>query len=220
MRKETVGNCELYLGDCLELMARYPDKHFDLAIVDPPYGMGCHHQNNKQIKGIKGYSYGSREKMAQWDKPPEPEYFNQLFRVSNYQIIFGGNYFRLPPKRNFIIYYKSNIPEGFNMAACEYAWTNIKGNASIFSYFLKPDPGRIHPTQKPAALYKWLLSKYAEPGQKILDTHLGSGTHAAACYEMGFPLTACEIDEYYFTAAVERLRLFAAQTVLDFGGAE
>ena len=104
------------------------------------------------------------------------------------------------------------------MAMAELAWTNISGNAKVFDY--RPqDLARIHPTQKPIALYKWLLSKYAKPGMKILDTHLGSGTHAIACYDMGFDLTACEIDEEYFTAAVERLRLFAAQGTLNFGDA-
>jgi site-specific DNA-methyltransferase (adenine-specific) len=186
-------------------MATLPDKSIDLAIVDPPYGMGLHHQNNKQIKGTKGYSYGTKEKMEQWDKAPDLEYFAELRRVSVYQIIWGGNYFCLPSQRNFIIYQKSNIPENFNMAMCEYAWTNIKGNSKIFKYHAKPDKERFHPTQKPVALYKWLLSKYAKPGWKILDTHFGSGSIAVACNELGFELLASEIDVDYFSAACKRI---------------
>ena len=219
MRRKVIGNCELYLGDCMELMAKYPDKYFDLAIVDPPYGMGSHHQRNKQIKGTKGYSYGSAKKMAQWDNAPGPEYFEELFRISKYQIIFGGNYFNLPAKRNFFIYRKTNIPDGFNMAQCEYAWTNIEGNASIFNYHSKPDPYRFHPTQKPADLYKWLLSKYAKPGWKILDTHFGSGSIAVACNELGFKLTASEIDPDYFDIACKRITEADKQRLLNLEGA-
>ena len=187
-------------------MAQYHDKHFDLAIVDPPFGIGNHHQRNKQIKGTKGYSYGTAEKMNSWDNPPDQAYFDELFRVSKYQIIWGGNYFPLPPKRNFIIYHKSNIPEGFNMAQCEYAWTNIDGNSRIYSYFAKPDNDRFHPCQKPIALYKFLLANYAKPNDKILDTHFGSGSIAVACNDMGFSLIASEIDADYFEAACKRVK--------------
>jgi site-specific DNA-methyltransferase (adenine-specific) len=216
VRRKVIGGCELTGEDCTELMARYPDKHFDLAIVDPPYGMIDHTTRNKQKDGVKAFCYD--KKISEWDNPPDEKYFSELFRVSKYQIICGGNYFNLPPSRNFIIYRKSNIPETFNMAMCEYLWTNIDGNAKVFDYFSIPDPNCFHSTQKPISLYKWLLSKYAKPDWKILDTHLGSGSSAIACYDMGFPLTACEIDEDYFTAAVERRRLFAAQGTLDFGG--
>ena len=200
--------------DNMELMARYPDGYFDLAIVDPPYGMINHHQRNKRRKGIKSYSYGSREKMAQWDKAPDPAYFEELFRVSGYQIIFEGNYFNLPPKRNFIIYHKSGVPDGFSMAACEYAWTNITGNAVIFKYHARPDPARFHPTQKPVALYKWLLSKYAKPGWKILDTGTGSGSLAIACIDMGFDLIGCERDKEYYNASMEWIQRHQAQQEL------
>jgi site-specific DNA-methyltransferase (adenine-specific) len=206
MRVEQIGSATLYLGDCMKLMATMPDKSIDLAIVDPPYGGGNHHQNNKQIKGTKGYSYGSSEKMKRWDIAPEPEYFNELFRVSKHQIIFGGNYFNLPLSRNFIIYHKSNIPEGFNMAQCEYAWTNIKGNSKIYSYHAKPNIGRFHPCQKPVELYKFLLGKYAKSGDKIIDTHLGSGSIAVACNELGFNLIAIEIEKDYFKAACKRIK--------------
>jgi site-specific DNA-methyltransferase (adenine-specific) len=158
--------------------------------------------------------YGS--KIEKWDIAPDKKYFDGIFRVSKHCIIWGGNYFPLPPNRNFIIFNKTNIPDNFSLSQCEYAWTNIKGNSKLYNHFPNIDHARTHPTQKPIALYKWLLSKYAQPDWKILDTHLGSGTHAIACYDMGFSLTACEIDEDYFNAAVERLRLFAAQGTLEF----
>jgi len=218
MKKEQIGNCTLYLGDCMELMAGMPDKSIDLCITDPPYGMGDHHMRNKKRRGIKDGSYGSRKKIEQWDIAPDEKYFSELFRVSKYQIICGGNYFNLPPSRNFIIYRKRNISETFNMAMCEYLWTNIPGNAKVFDYFSQPDPHRFHPTQKPVALYKWLLSKYAKPGWKILDTHMGSGSIAVACNEMGFNLTASEIDPDYFNSACERIREAARQGDLFLSG--
>jgi site-specific DNA-methyltransferase (adenine-specific) len=213
---ELTGMLEITCEDCMDLMARYPDKYFDLAIVDPPYGGGNHHQGNKQIKGTKGCSYGPKRKTVQWDIAPKQQYFDELFRVSDKQIIFGGNYFRLPPMRNFIIYYKTNIPEGFNMAACEYAWTNIAGNAAIFKHHPRPDDDRFHPTQKPVALYKWLLSRYAKPGWKILDTHFGSGSSGIACHDLGFDLTASEIDRDYYAAAMERIREYQRQQTFNF----
>jgi len=217
MRREVIGGCELYLGDCMELMSQYPDKHFDLAIVDPPYGGGNHHQRNKQCRGSKGYSYGTAQKMQGWDIAPEPEYFAELFRVSKFQIIWGGNYFILPPQRNFIIYHKTNIPAGFDMAMCEFAWTNIPGNSRVFNCFLGiRNPDRWHPTQKPVALYKWLLFNYAKHGNKIIDTHMGSGSIAVACNDMDFSLVASEIDEDYFNAACKRIKIGAAQGKLDF----
>jgi site-specific DNA-methyltransferase (adenine-specific) len=216
MRREVIGNCELFNCDCLDLMKQYPDKYFSLAIVDPPFGMIDHATRNKQKDGKKAYCYDN--KISKWDNPPDQTYFNELFRLSSYCIIFGGNYFDLPPSRNFIIYRKSNIPEGFNMAMCEYAWTNIDGNAKIFDYFSLPDPNRFHPCQKPIQLYKWILTNYAKPGMKILDTHFGSGSLAIACNELGFSLVASEIDQDYFEAAVERLRLHASQQVFNFEG--
>ncbi|MDR2922562.1 MAG: site-specific DNA-methyltransferase, partial [Treponema sp.] len=145
-------------------------------------------------------------KVSRWDNAPDEKYFCELFRVSKKCIICGGNYFNLPPSRNFIIYRKTNIPETFNMAMCEYLWTNIDGNPKVFDYFSLPDNERFHPTQKPISLYKFLLSRYAKPGWKILDTHFGSGSIAVACNEMGFNLTASEIDEDYFNAACKRIK--------------
>ena len=207
MESQKFKNVTMILGDCMEYMRTLPDKAYDIAIVDPPYGGSKHHQRNKQIKGVKGYGYGTKEKCDAWDIVPRPEYFNELFRVSKYQIIWGGNYFVLPPQRNFIIYYKSNIPEGFKMAVCEYAWTNIKGNSRLFNYFAGvPNPERFHPTQKPIALYKWILQNYTKKGDKILDTHAGSFSSAIAALELGYEYTGIEIDKDYFDAALERVK--------------
>jgi site-specific DNA-methyltransferase (adenine-specific) len=193
--------------DCMCLMARYSDGHFELAVVDPPFGdaSGTGTADERRVArtgGTWAEKYGKGIKV--WDVPPTPEYFIELFRVSRRQIIWGGNYFSLPPSRNFIVWRKLTISENFTMAMAEYAWTNIPGNAKVFD--LAPqDPQRFHPTQKPVALYKWLLSRYAKPGWKILDTHLGSGSIAIACHDLGFDLTASEIDTGYFAAALRRL---------------
>ena len=191
----------------MKIMSQYPDKHFDLAIVDPPYGKadGC-----KRTGGTWAKKHG--KKITDWDIAPDQDYFKELMRVSKFQIIWGGNYFTLPPSRNFIIW-KKYIPENFTLAMCEYAWTNIKGNAKVFIHH-SFNPSRIHPCEKPKALYKWLLLKYAKQDYKILDTHLGSGSIAIACNEMGFDLTASEIDADYFAAACSRVRDANKQTEL------
>jgi site-specific DNA-methyltransferase (adenine-specific) len=142
-----------------------------------------------------------------------PEYFQELFRVSKYRIIWGGNYFSLPPSRNFIIWRKPTLSENFSMAMAEFAWTNIAGNAKVFE-FAPQDAARFHPTQKPVALYKRLLWKYAEPGWRILDTHGGSFSSAAAAYEAGFDYAGIEIDKDYFEAAVKRMQDLSAQPFL------
>lgn len=183
--------------DNMELMARYEDKYFDLAIVDPPYGIDIN------SSGRLGH-YGGKEK--KWDNEiPNLEYFAELQRVSKNQIIWGANYFNMPPTRCFLIWDKQQ-PERVSFASCEYAWTSFNESAKTFYY--RPqgaDPYRIHPTQKPIKLYKWILNKYAKEGDKILDTHLGSGSIAIACHDLGFDLTACELDTDYFNAAMKRL---------------
>lgn len=187
----------------MELMARYPDNHFDLAIVDPPYGIGI----NKS--GRLGH-YGGKGK--KWDnKTPKDEYFKELFRVSKHQIIWGANYFNMPPTRCFLIWDKEQ-PEDVSFASCEYAWTSFDKSAKTF--YKRPqnaDNVRIHPTQKPVKLYEWLLKNYAKEGDKILDTHLGSGSIAIACHNMKFDLTACELDTEYFNAAMKRLEQHTKQ---------
>jgi site-specific DNA-methyltransferase (adenine-specific) len=158
-----------------------------------------------------------KNNICHWDFAPGPEYFNELFRVSQYQIIWGGNYFDLPPSRNFIIWKKLTISESFSMAMTEYAWTNISGNAKIFEC-APQDKWRFHPTQKPQKLYSWVLGKYAQPGWRILDTNLGSGTHVLACIDGGFDLTACEIDEYYFKESIKMISEYCKQGLLFPGG--
>lgn len=202
------GTLDLRLMDCMELMAQYPDKHFDLAIVDPPYGIG------DKFKGGKSGSIQLNDVVDRgWDVVPSPEYFDEIRRVSRDQIVWGGNYFDLPPSRCWIVWDKQ-ISEDFTLAMAELAWVSKDGLVKIVRMPTPKDGGKIHPTQKPVALYRWLLSKYAKEGQKILDTHLGSGSHAIAAHYSGVHLTACEIDPDYFAASVKRIEKETAQLTL------
>lgn len=201
MAAELTLTCE----DNMEMMARYPDKYFDLAIVDPPYGINAEQGTNRASR--KMFS----DKVYGWDSSiPGSDYFNELRRVSIHQIIWGGNYFlnHLGNTRGFVIWDKLNPDRCF--ADCEFAWSSIDGVARIFNTtrvqeLNKKDNGKIHPTQKPTQLYKWLLSNYAKEGDKILDTHLGSMSIAIACYDRGFELTGCELDKDYFDAGIKRV---------------
>lgn len=196
---------ELLNTDCMEYMATLPDKAFDLAIVDPPYGIG--------INMNMGRRSGKKEvhKNKKWDKTiPEDKYFDELFRISKFQIIWGGNYFLLPLTKSWIFWDKS-VPDGVDFADGELAWTSgektLKKCDIPYSGFNGMDKGgKIHPTQKPVALYKWLLTSYAKPGDRIIDTHLGSGSIAIACHDYGFDLVGCELDKDYYDAASKRLR--------------
>ena len=152
-----------------------------------------------------------RKKIIEWDTAPEQEYFDELFRVSRNQIIWGGNYFELPPTRCFLIWRKTNVPEGFSMAMAEYAWASFNDNAKVFDFSAVGQPGRFHPTQKPVELYKWIISNYAKQGDLILDTHVGSASSLIACEDMGFDYVGFEIDETYYKLATERLENFRAQ---------
>jgi len=192
--------------DNMELMSRYADKHFDLAIVDPPYGIDLANMNMGIGNSPKASKIKNRKwKSKNWDKnTPLAEYFDELFRVSKNQIIWGGNYFNLGVCNKYIIWDKE-IPEGLSFSDCEYAWTSFNGANKIFRYSAyKNKSEKFHPTQKPPQLYKWLLDKYANEGDKILDTHLGSGSIALACHDYGFDLTACELDKEYYEAALKR----------------
>lgn len=195
--------------DNMDLMARYPDNYFDLAIVDPPYGIGASKRKNKTKKSI--IQYNSKN----WDNSiPDDNYFKELFRVSKNQIIWGGNYFDLIPTRCFVIWDKCQ-PEGLDQAMCEMAWTSFNSSAKIYKTSIQQIQfTRTHPTEKPTKLYKWILDKYAKPGDKILDTHLGSGSIAIACHDYGFDLTACELDKEYFDKAMERIKNHTNQTKL------
>ena len=198
---------ELLNCDCMEYMATVPDKYFDLAIVDPPYGIDIN------SSGRLGH-YGGKDK--NWDiETPSTDYFKELMRVSLVQIIWGGNYFGLPPTRCFIIWDKQQ-PEGISFASCEYAWTNM--DASAKTYYQRPqnaDKVRIHPTQKPVKLYEWLLTNYAKKGQRILDTHLGSGSSAIAAHYFGVDFVGCELDKDYFEAAKARFDMATRQLALS-----
>lgn len=157
-----------------------------------------------------------QKKIIAWDNAPGQEYFEELFRVSKHQIIWGGNYFALPPCRCFLIWVKTNIPENFSMAQCEYAWTSFKDNAKIFRHtsLRSKDEDHFHPTEKPIALYSWIFAKYAKPGDKILDTHLGSGSSRIAAYKAGLDFVGIEIDRVYFDRQEERFERHSAQISL------
>ena len=199
----------------MELMSRYPDKYFDLAIVDPPYGLGIDGQKKSVNKNPK---HNRKEHLRKnWDNSiPSPAYFNELFRVSKHQIIWGGNYFTkyLEPTKAWIFWYKGQ--NDLTMSDGEMAWTSFEtvtrqveiNRAQLISQ------NTFHPTEKPYKLYKWLLDKYAKPNDKILDTHLGSGSIAIACHDYGFDLTACELDKEYFDKAMKRIKLHQSQLKL------
>jgi len=194
--------------DNMLLMARYPDNYFDLAIVDPPYGIG--------MDGNANWS-GSKHKVKDWDnETPNQEYFNELLRVSKNQIVWGANHFisKIPKdSKCWIIWDKKN--DGFSFADGEMAWTSFQTAVRFFRYHRgQQTDTRIHPTQKPKQLYKWILDKYAKEGDKILDTHLGSGSIAIACHDYGYELTACELDKEYFDKAIERITNHTSQQKL------
>lgn len=202
---------EVYLEDCVTALKRYADNHFDLAIVDPPYGIGMDGGN----VGYKGFNNFEKK---DWDKEiPSNEYFAELFRVSKNQVIFGGNYFGLPPTRCYLVWDKG---EGFynrTYAECELAWTSFDANTCKIKYdpLAKGDyKGKIHPCQKPVTVYDWILQKYAKTNDLILDTHLGSGSSRIAAYKGGFNFVGFEIDEEYFNAANKRFDNFKSQTRL------
>ena len=228
MRREVIGNATLYNCDCMELMATLPDKSVDLVIVDVPYGIGESGQNNNS-RGKLAIAKDYKPFFGNDKKSPDIGYFQELMRVSKNQIIWGANHFisKLPiDSPCWIVWDKDNGETDF--ADCELAWTSFKTAVRKYAFKwqgmlqgnMKDKEIRIHPTQKPVALYKWLLSKYAKPGEKILDTHFGSGSIAVACNDMGFELVASEIDADYFEAACKRIKTAAAHGTLDFGGGE
>ena len=200
------GNILMIHGDNMDLMAELSDKEIELAIVDPPYGIGM--DGGKRGKA----TYKKKE----WDESaPSQEYFKELFRVSKNQIIWGGNYFDLCPSQ-WIIWDKLNGDSFF--ADGEMAWTSFSSPMKIFKHAYigryNPEPLKIHPTQKPTALYKWLLSRYAKTGDRILDTHGGSGSICIACHDLGFHLVWIELDKDYYTDAVKRFKTHASQQQL------
>ena len=200
---------EVFHGDCMAFMAGLPDKYFDLAVVDPPYGIGASEGYARSLRRNK------KVKEKKWDSTvPKSAYFKELFRVSKNQIIFGGNYFPLPPTRCFLIWDKKNA--GRDFADCEMAWTSFDKVARIFVKRVADDHlQRFHPTQKPVALYEWILRNYAKPGDKILDTHLGSQSSRIAAYKLGFDFWGCEIDDDYIREGNARFEKEIAMPLFD-----
>lgn len=186
--------------DCMEYMKSISDKFFDLAIVDPPYGIDkkSTHRRGK----LKNRCLNSGN-IQRWDTRPSKEYFEELFRVSKNQIIWGGNYFNLPPTRCIICWDK--MQPWPNFSQIEIAWTSFNSPAKIFKYDNRTDD-KIHPTQKPISLYAWILKNYAKSGNKIFGSHLGSGSNRIAAYKLGFDFYATEIDKDYFEAQEDRFR--------------
>lgn len=221
--------------DCMELMSRYPDKYFDLTIVDPPYGINApkmtmsSNLNRKDMKGgvstaqkLKGRLNTGSGKLKNrllntsnigWDNEvPSEEYFKELFRVSKNQIIWGGNYFDLPPTRGIICWDKIQPWENFSQF--ELVWTSFDVPAHMIRISNTGGANtetKIHPTQKPVKLYKKVLNKYAKPGDKILDTHLGSGSNRIAAFDLGFDFTACELNEQYYFNQEKWFKMHSAQ---------
>lgn len=214
----------LYHTDCMDFMADVPDKYYELAIVDPPYGIGQLKQSNpKGYSGKKSLNerlqknrlnIGSgklkdrvlNQSNCEWDNNiPSSDFFEELFRISKNQIIWGGNYFNLPPTRGIIVWDKVQPWENFSQV--EMAWTSFDYPAKLFKYDNRTGD-KIHPTQKPIALYEWLLQNYAKPGDKIFDSHGGSMSIAIACYALGFDLDLCELDKDYFEAGKARFEKF------------
>jgi site-specific DNA-methyltransferase (adenine-specific) len=221
------GLLDLHLADCMDLMAKYPDGHFDLAVVDPPYGIGEDgKKNHSRSKAAKAQEY----EVKSWDKQTPPlEYFAELRRVSKHQIIWGANHMMEKIMRgspSWIIWDKENGANDF--ADAELAYTSHDKAARVFRFrwqgMLQGDmankESRIHPTQKPVKLYDWIFTNYAAPGMKVLDTHLGSGSIAIAAHYAGVHLTACEIDPEYFAASKARIERETSQQSLFFHNKE
>jgi len=212
---------ELYNCDNMELMARYPDNYFDLAIVDPPYGIDSKISTTSSLN--KGNKFAQLYNEKRWDKfRPENEYWNELLRVSKNQIVCGGNYFaeKLPVSRGWIVWDKQG--EGVTSVNNELMWTSFDVSIKTFSrchgldkgFMAKGTDKVFHPTQKPVKLYDWLLHKYAKPNDLILDTHLGSMSIAIACHDYGFELVGCELDKEYYDKGIQRVKNHVSQQKL------
>ena len=201
-------NMQIINDDCMNILKQTPDNYYDLCICDPPFGI------NINKSGRLGH-YGGKGKT--WDDAvPDETYFTELRRVSKNQIIWGGNYFPMPPTRCFLIWDKKQ-PEALSFASCELAWTSFDQSAK--TYYKSPinaDNERIHPTQKPVTLYDWIYSRYAEENMKILDTHLGSGSNAIAAHYAKMHFVGCELDADYYKAAIERIRKETRQQEFNF----
>ena len=200
---DQIGNIRLFNGDCMEWMKDMPDNWYSLAIVDPPYQLPKDSSNGRGK--LKNRVFNRGNIAERWDKKPPKEYFDELFRISKNQIIWGGNYFDLPPCRCFVCWDKCQPWENFSQV--EMAWTSFDKPAKRFKYDNRRG-GKSHPTQKPIELYAYLLNTFANKGAKIFDSHFGSLSIGIACYELGFELDACEIDREYYDNALKRLKDF------------
>jgi site-specific DNA-methyltransferase (adenine-specific) len=223
---------QIILADCMDIMKDIPDKYFELAIVDPPYGIGFDKENESMSCGMridgtqkidKSWSNPKPKnyKKSDWDKSiPDKTYFDELFRISQNQIIWGGNYFSefLKPTGGWIVWDKK-VPDKMSLSKCELAWESQYQSIKIFRYLWagykkqKPEQ-RFHSTQKPIDLYRWILQNYANPGDKIIDTHSGSGSLACACHLEKFDFLAIEKDADYYKSSVERLETLRSQGTL------
>ena len=218
-KTQKIGNATIMNIDCMEYMKTLPDKFFDLAIVDPPYGIGMDGEiiamsNNSSNKWKKAKGTGYIKK--KWDsQKPDKEYFDTLMICSKNQIVWGGNYFDLPQSSGWIFWDKGTAEE-MTLSPGELAWTSFNKSVNkisiLWAGFRKVEIcKRIHPTQKPVKLYEWILTNYAKPGQTIFDSHMGSGSSAIACNNLGFEYIGCELDEDYYSAACERIEHHASQ---------
>lgn len=195
---------EVYNMDCMEYMKSIPDKFFELSVVDPPYGLDKKSTHGRGKLKDRCLNRGCIQK---WDVRPNQDYFEELFRISKHQVIWGGNYFPLPPTRCFVCWDKQQVWENFSQ--CEIAWTSFDMPAkhiTIANRGGQSDIGKFHPTQKPIALYAYILKIFAKPGDKIFDSHLGSGSSRIAAYKMGFDFYGTEIDKDYFDAMEKRFK--------------
>ena len=197
-----------YNMDCMNGLKEFPNGFFDIAVVDPPYGINVGNEIGRR-KGERRNGY----KKVEWDKtPPDESYFRELFRVARKVAIWGGNYFALPPTKCFLIWRKPNVQENTSFSMCEYAWTNFEGTAKEFSFLSGRNvQRRFVPTQKPVELYFWILKRYAKPGMKFLDTHVGSASSLIACHRAGLEYWGFEIDPDTYKQANERLEAEKAQ---------
>lgn len=220
------ANIQLLNIDCMDYMRGLPSNAFELAIVDPPYGIG----GGNYGKGFKGGPATTHMKQGKPDydtgRPPR-KYFDELQRVAKNCIVWGGNHFAdlLPPSAAWIVWNKKTA-KGLTLSDCELAYTTIGGRVALYTqgwngyrregehYGQRTYAARIHPNQKPVALYRWLLAKHASAGDRILDTHVGSGSIAIACHDLGFDLVGCELDRDYYEGAIKRLQLYQSQLTL------
>ena len=203
--KHEVGNSRVYMMDCMEFMKDLPDGYFHLACVDPEYGIG-----------ISKNPFRQKHDKKDWDsKPPSKKYFDELFRVCKNQIIWGGNYFDLPPSQGFLIWDKVQ-PHDFSSAMCEMAWMSYQKPAKIFrKHVVTAEKNKIHICQKPIKLYDWIFKNYLPDGGKVFDSHLGSGSSRIAADKAGnIDFTGTEIDEDYFKASVDRFNKYKSQLTL------